>query len=182
MLETILVVTLVLALAAGIGWLVGSLFLGYPLPALEKSALSRREQALVAAAADAFFPPDGPIPLSGRQAGLLAYFDGYVKHAPAGQRFLMRLLLAFTEFSPLVFGPRHTRFTRLAPADQLRLLDSASKSRFYFRRVTFLSLRTLMTMGYLSNPEVARHMHMTADTDPFGLRRAASASAPGHAA
>ena len=143
----------------------------------KRSSLSRLERELVAAVADAYFPPDGPIPVSGTEAGLPAYLEAWVGRSDPGQRVLMRLLLAFTELSPLVFGPRRRRFTHLAPEEQLAFLDGAAKSTIYFRRVSFISLRALLTMGYLSNDEVARHMHMKADTDPFGIGRAAGRDA-----
>ena len=133
----------------------------------DDAVLSRREQALVAAVADAFFPPDGPIPVSGQQAGLVRYFDGYLGRSAPRQRFLMRLLMLFTELSPLSFGPVHKPFTKLSHAERLDFLQSASTSRIYFRRVAFVSLRALMTMAYLGNGEVGRHMNMKAYTDPF---------------
>jgi len=141
----------------------------YPPPAAANSNLNGREQALVSAVADAFFPPNGPIPLSGCEAGLLEYFDKYLARFSRPQRLLVRLLLAFTELGPLLFGPRRSRFTQLSHGEQLRFLDTAFISRIYFRRVAFISLRAVMTMGYLANDEVAKHMGMAADADPFGL-------------
>jgi hypothetical protein len=135
----------------------------------DDALLSRREQALVAAVADAFFPPDGPIPVSGQQAGLARYFNGYLGRSAPRQRFLMRLLMLFTELSPVSFGPVHKPFTKLSHAERLDFLQSASTSRIYFRRVAFVSLRALMTMAYLGNDEVGRHMNMEADTDPFDV-------------
>lgn len=132
--------------------------------------LTRPERALVAAVADAFFPPAGPIPLSGSDAGILRYFDSYLKRAQITQRVLMRLLLVFTELGPLLFGPSRRPFTRLSQDQRLRFLDEAGRSRLYLRRVSFIGLRALMTMAYLSNEQVAERMGMVANTDPFGLR------------
>jgi hypothetical protein len=132
--------------------------------------LSGPEAKLVEAVADAFFPPAGPIPLSGCEAGVGPYFDRYLRRAQITPRVMMRLLLVFTELSPLVFGPRRKRFTRLRQDERLRFLDEARSSRIYLRRVAFISLRALMTMAYLSNDEVAERMGMVANTDPFGLR------------
>lgn len=132
--------------------------------------LTEREAALVGAVADTFFPPGGPIPISGREAGLVSYFDGYLRRSHATQHVLIRLLLAFTELSPVVFGPRPTLFTRLRSEERLAVLDSMFRSRIYFRRVSFISLRALMTMAYLSNDEVTACMGVVADADPFGLR------------
>lgn len=151
--------------------LVRGMFLGYPPAALEVATLSRKEQAIVAACADSFFPPKGPIALSGTEAGLVAYFDAYVARLPKTQIVLVRLLLWFIEHGPWVFGPRPTRFTKMPLAGRLRVLGSMQTSPIYFRRVAFLSMRTILSMGYLANDEVQRAMHMVADADPF--RRAA---------
>ena len=120
---------------------------GYPVADDDAKQLGRLEQAVVCAAADALFPPGGPIPLSGTEAGLLQYFDAYLERSQPRTRFLMRLLLVFIELSPLTFGPRRRRFTRLTPAEQRQLLDDMSKSSIYFRRVSFVALRALFTMA-----------------------------------
>ncbi len=146
-----------------------------------KWLLTRPERELLAAAADAFFPPAGPIPLSGSEANIVRYFDDYVRRAQPTQAFLMRLLFAFIELGPLPFGPRLRRFSRLSLEDRIRFLDGARASRIYFRRVSFISLRALMTMAYLSTPEVARRMGMFEDTDPFDLDRRRGAP-PAHRA
>lgn len=129
--------------------------------------LSAKEQAIVAAAADAYFPADGPIAVSGTQAGLVRYMDRYLARSPAHLRPLMRLLLHFVEHGPWIFGPVRSRLTRLSPHDRRRALDRMATSPMYFRRVAFLSLRTLLTMGYLAHPAVAEAMGMRADRSPF---------------
>jgi hypothetical protein len=151
--------------------LVRGVFLGYPPAALASATLSRKEQAIVAACADAFFPPGGPIPLSGTDAGLVAYFDDYTARLPKTQIVLVRLLVWFIEHGPWVFGPRPKRFTKMSLEARLRVLGSMQTSPVYFRRVAFLSMRTILTMGYLAHPEVQAAMHMVPDADPF--RRAA---------
>ncbi len=42
-----------------------------------------------------------------------------------------------------------------------------ARSELYFRRVSFLSLRTMLTMGYLAHPEVQRQMKIVPDAAPF---------------
>ncbi|HTJ84285.1 MAG TPA: hypothetical protein VL400_21340, partial [Polyangiaceae bacterium] len=59
------------------------------------------------------------------------------------------------------------RFTSLDEEGRLRVLESMRTSPIYFRRIAFLSIRTMLTMGYLANADVARAMNMTADPDPF---------------
>lgn len=135
----------------------------------KKWKLSSPERTLLETAANAFFPEGGPIPLSGSEANVVDYFDDYVNRAQPAQQLLMRLLFAFIELGPLVFGPRFRPFSRLSPEDRIRFLDGARESRIYFRRVSFVSLRALMTMAYLSHPEVARHMKMEPSTDPYDM-------------
>ncbi len=151
--------------------LVRGLFLDYPKASIDGELLSRKEQAIVAACADAFFPPGGPIPISGTEAGLVAYFDGYAARLPTGQGVLVRLLLWFIEHGPWVFGPRPRRFTKMRHEERLAVLAAMQKSPIYFRRVAFLSMRTMLTMGYLACPDVCRAMRIEHDADPFGLGR-----------
>ncbi len=132
-------------------------------------SLDPREQALIGAVADAFFPPGGPIPVSGTEAGIVPYFDRYLERSGARTAFLMRLLILFTDLSPIAFGRQRKRFTQLERSEQIQHLFEASTSRIYFRRVSFVSLRALMTMAYLGNERVAEHLNMRHDADPFGL-------------
>ncbi|WP_437514681.1 gluconate 2-dehydrogenase subunit 3 family protein [Sorangium sp. So ce1099] len=139
-------------------------------------ALSVRERAIVAACADALFPAGGPIPLSGTEAGLVEYMDHHVARTPRPLRPYMRLLLHFVELSPWVFGPRRARFTRLPEADRVAVLASMAQSCIYLRRVTFLSLRTLLSMGYLANEKVARAIGVACCATPFERRASAGAA------
>lgn len=150
---------------------------GYPPRRLPRgSLLNRKEQAIVAACADALFPPGGPIPLSGTEAGLVAYMDRYLGGLPAVPRLLGRLLFHSIEHGPWIFGPRRVRFTRLAPAERTAALRAMSESGIYFRRVSFISMRAMMTMGYLAHPDVAKTMRMVADRAPFERPRASRPS------
>jgi hypothetical protein len=131
--------------------------------------LTAKEQAIVAACADAFFPPHGPIAISGTEAGLVEYMDDYVRRLPVGQGRLVRLLFHFIEHGPWVFGPRPVRFTKMSQDERLRVLDLMRRSPIYFRRVSFVSMRAMLSMGYLAHPVVIDAMGMTPDADPFGL-------------
>lgn len=158
------IVPLVIALLL----LVRGIALGYPPPRLARPKLfSRKEQAIVAACADALFPPGGPIPISGTEAGLVDYLDGYIGGLPPLPRLLGRLLFHSVEHGPWAFGPRRVRFTRLRPEERIRALRELYESPHYFRRVSALSMRAMMTMGYLANPRVAELMRMRADVAPF---------------
>lgn len=145
-----------------------AIFFGYPPPSLARPSLfNRKEQAIVAACSDALFPPSGPIPLSGTEAGLVDYLDTYIGGLPPVPRLLGRLLFHSIEHAPWVFGPRRVRFTRLRPEERIEALRAMYESPLYFRRVSFLSMRAMMTMGYLSNPRVAEAMRVRADLAPF---------------
>ena len=125
------------------------------------------------------FPAGGPIPLSGTEAGLVAYVDRYVARAPGAMRPLMRLLFQFIEHSPWIFGPRRARFTHLSQAARSAAFSSMAQSRVYFRRVAFLSLRTMLSMGYLANEHVARTIGCTGCATPFEQAAAARSASGG---
>jgi hypothetical protein len=141
--------------------------------------LSAREAALLGAVADSFFPPGGPIPVSGTRAGVVEYFDRYVGRSGGRQAFLMRLLFLFTDLSPIAFGKVRKRFTELSRPQRIAHLHEAFVSSIYFRRVSFISLRALMTMAYLSNDEVARHLRMHHHPDPFAPGASTEQRGPG---
>ena len=122
--------------------------------------LSRREEAIVATAADVLFPAGGPIPVSGSEAGLVRYMDDSLARLPRQTRMLLRVLLVFIEVQAWVFGPRRRRFTRQSAAERVATLQSMATSRVYLRRIAFLSLRTLLSMGYLANGAVAARIGM----------------------
>jgi hypothetical protein len=159
--------SLTLAAAALAAWTVRSIFLGYPPAAPAGAVLSRKEQAIVAACADALFPPGGPIPVSGTEAGLVRYMDTYVRTLPRVPALLVRLLFHSVEHAPWIFGPRPVRFTRLRPEERVAVLREMAESPLYFRRVSCISMRTMMTMGYLAHPEVARRVQIVPNAAPF---------------
>lgn len=166
----VLVLVFAFVLAAAALVLVRRVFWGYPKAVLPSgSLLTFQEQAIVASVADSFFPRGGPISLSGSEAGLVGYFDLYLRRTPAEMRFLIHLLLFFFEHGTLLFGPYRSRFTRLNERERVLVLEAMSQSGIYFQRVTFLSLRTMLCMGYLAHPEVARQIGWIADQNPFQL-------------
>jgi hypothetical protein len=149
------------------GW-----FLGYGTPRHAPSMLNAKEQAVVSACADAFFPTGGAIPLSGTDAGVIAYFDQMVGDTPPKTRFLIRLLLRFIEHGPWVFGLRG-RFTRQSPEDRVRTLRSWETSSIYFLRISFQSIRTLLAMAYMANDDVTDRIGAAPNLSPFAREVAA---------
>lgn len=160
-----LLVTAAIALALLVAVARG-LFMGYPGARLQGSIFSAKEQAIVAACAETLFPARGPIPLSGTEAGLVAYMDLYVKRLGRTQELLIKLLFWSIEHGPWVFGLKG-RFTSLSHDDRMKMLARMAKSPIYFRRISFLSMRAMLTMGYLAHPEVAKAMGMIARKAPF---------------
>lgn len=129
---------------------------GYPPRTPGVPLLTAKEQAIVAAAADTLFPDGGAIPASGTQAGIVRYVGLSVARVPRETRLLLRLLFAFVEHGPWLFGPRRVRLTRMRPAERAVALGRMATSRLYFLRVAFASLRTLLAMGYMAHDPVAR--------------------------
>lgn len=169
-------IPIILAAAALVVLAVRGFFLGYPRASFRSAVLTSKEQAVVSACADALFPEGGPIPLSGTEAGVVRYLDGHLHLMPAGTRLLVRLLIHFTEHAPWIWGPRRARFTRLSHDERMAALAGMARSRIYFRRVAFLSMRTLLSMGYLANEAVARCIGIR--TSPFPEARAAGVATP----
>jgi hypothetical protein len=109
------------------------------------------EKRVVAACADTMLPSDGSIPVSGTEAGVVAYFESHLRGLDTAQRLLYRLLILFIQLSPLVFGPRRTTFLRLTPVERTRALTEMERCAEYFRRVAiFQSLRFILTIGYFA--------------------------------
>jgi hypothetical protein len=158
-----------------IAFVIDQTLLGYPPSEPGIRALNRREQALIAAVADTLFPEGGSISLSGSQAGLVHYFDASYVELPRNKRMLLSLLFVFTEYAPWIFGPERGRFSRLSPAARARAMNAMAESPIYFRRICFLSMRGILTMGYLANDQVARQIGAAPDLDPFTRLQAKSA-------
>jgi len=152
-----------LALVAIVGYAAGRFLLGYPRPTARPLLLSRPELAVVDAAAEAFFPPGGAISLSGREAGIPDFVDHYVAAVPRRLRILMRMLLFLVEHGTILFpapgglrGGGMRRFSGLSPEQRTAVLEGWQRSSLFVRRLVFVSLRAILTMGYLASPAVLR--------------------------
>jgi hypothetical protein len=152
-----------LALVAIVGYAASRFLLGYPRPAARPVLLSRPELAVVDAAAETFFPPGGAIPLSGREARIPDFVDHYVAAVPRRLRILMRMLLLLVEHGTILFpapggllGGGMRRFSGLSPEQRTAVLAGWQQSSLFVRRLVFISLRAILTMGYLASPAVLR--------------------------
>jgi hypothetical protein len=154
----VLGVAILVAAAALLGW---RLVARYPHPPSGRfRILAPREVAFLEAASEALFPHGGELAVSGAEAGVPAWVDGYVALQPARGRVLMRLLFCLVEQATLVFaapgrGGRR-RFSSLDPAQRVAALEGWQRSRFFPRRLVFTSLRAILTMGYFAHPAVLR--------------------------
>ncbi|MCZ6465590.1 MAG: hypothetical protein O7A09_14765 [Proteobacteria bacterium] len=159
-----------------IGWLlvivllayaVQRLWLGYPRPARACEWLAPREVHFLEAAADALFPSGGAMPISGREADLPRWVDDYLVVLPRSKRTQIRLLLLLFEQATLFFpapGPLWKRgwrrFSALDTEQRSDVLRAWSRSSLYLRRLVFMALRAVLTMGYLGHPATLRHLRL----------------------
>jgi hypothetical protein len=150
-----------LALLLALGWRVLG---GYPQPAARLVRLSRREAAFVAAAAEALFPPGGPVPPSGLDAGIPAWTDRWLDALPAATRRLVRCLFALVEHATLLFpAPGWDGWRRFSALDAARrgaALEGWRTSRFFLRRLVFTSLRAIVTQAYFADAAVLRALRL----------------------
>lgn len=122
--------------------------------------LSAREYALVRCAAEAAFPPGGPIPLSGIDARIPEHIDRYLAALPARNRVLIRLLFVLIEHATLLFKAPgwdgFRRFSALSLEQRMAVLEGWARSPIQLRRLVFQGLRAVLTMGYFACPAVLR--------------------------
>lgn len=140
----------------------------------QRSVLRSREREIVAACAEVLLPAGGAIPLSGLDAGVVAYFDDVMAQIPRTTQLLLRALLQFVQHSPALYGPLKRPITKLGVEDRRRVLEGLMNSRSYLLRTAFLGLRTVITIAYFGNEEVNRTVGATPNLDPFGTEGAKS--------
>jgi hypothetical protein len=143
-----------------VGWALLRGIAGYGRRDPACTQLSAREYALVRGAAEAAFPPGGPIPLSGIEAKIPEHVDRYLAALPARNRVLIRLLFVLIEHATLIFkapgwdGWR--RFSALSLEQRMAVLEGWARSTIQPRRLVFQGLRAVLTMGYFACPAVLR--------------------------
>ena len=135
---------------------------GYPRPERSYAVLVPREVALLRAAGNATFPAGGELSPSGDEVDLAGYTDHWLTLVTPRMRLLMRLLFFLIEHGTLFFpAPRPRgwrRFSSLSTEQQAAALEGWRTSRLYPRRVAFMSLRAIFSMGYLAHPRVLRQL------------------------
>ena len=153
-----------LILAVALAYALARFFAGYPRPARPMVVLADREAAFLDAAAEATFPAGGAIAVSGREAEVAAHTDRWLAVLHPRIRTLMRLLFFLVEhatfflWAPGPWGWR--RFSALEPDQQRAVLEGWSESRFFPRRLVFVSLRGVLTLAYFAHPAVLRQLDL----------------------
>ena len=156
----LIVVLLILAILC-----VRRALLGYPPVGAAIEQPEPRETAFLAAAAEAMYPAGGAIPIDPREADVPGYVDRWFRVLHPSRKFEIRLLIAFFEHATLLFpGPGGLRglrrFSAQPPAARSAILRAWHGSRLLPRRLLFMALRAVLTMGYLGHPSVLRSLRL----------------------
>lgn len=117
--------------------------------------LTRHEVTFLQASAEAILPAGGVMP-SAEDAKVVPYLERLVSRLPRRQRVLIRLLFVFIEHGSLLFGPVRRRVTRQSIDERRVTFGGWERSDLYLRRVSFLSLRSLLTIAYFGDARVNR--------------------------
>jgi hypothetical protein len=150
-------------------WLVIRIGFGYPPLTRSYQVLRRNEVALLASVSEAMFPPGGHIPSSGLDANLPDYIDRWMSVSAKQTRVLMHLLYFLIEHATVIFSAPgragRRRFSALDFDQRVAVLQGWGESSLYLRRIVFVSLRSILTMGYFAHPPVLRQLGVA----PFAI-------------
>ena len=128
---------------------------GYAVPAevaAKLEALAPWQYVVVQSVARRIAAPDVPSIPTTDDTDVAGFVDGYVARLPRRlRRDLLRALGFVEHLAPLGVGFA-SRFTRLAPADQDRVLASLESNAVDLLRGAFDGLKSLVFMGYYRDP------------------------------
>lgn len=117
--------------------------------------LSAGEGRIVAALAEAMFPRERGVGVSGAEADIAAYVDDYVGALPAFERGQLRaLLVAFDRGFGLFRARPSQRFASASLPERRDYVESWARSSTYTMRMVFEGLRTVMTIAFAESPAV----------------------------
>lgn len=121
-------------------------------PGAARERVPERARPILVALLDTLVPETDAIP--GARGTPLAQdvWKYFCQLHPAGPVGLLLLLQAL-EYGPYIFGPKRTRFSRLAPADQEHYLAQFERSRWGLRRQILASLKLIVMLHFYSYPE-----------------------------
>lgn len=124
-------------------------------PALGRRVLTAREEGIVRALLDTFFPRGADLPPAD-DGFILPRLDAYLAGTDADARLLFRAMLHVVEDSAVL--SEGARFTRLDPAARARLVRYWELTPMYLRRMAFKSVKLLCAMPYFEQADVRREM------------------------
>ncbi|MEE2828317.1 MAG: gluconate 2-dehydrogenase subunit 3 family protein [Myxococcota bacterium] len=131
-----------------------------PVPACDLHYLQRREFAILAALANALFPPGNDIGLSGTDARIPEYVDRMLAGMSQHKAAEFRAMLLLFEHGTLAFGLRARRFTDLSLPARERYLRRWEEARVYSRRILAAGLKTVLGIAYFAHPKVQAKLGM----------------------
>ena len=151
-----------LVVAVVLVWITIRVTYGYPVTDRHYRVLIRPEVGSLTSVSEAMFPPGGHIRSSGLDADLPAYIDRWMAISQPRVRLQMHLLFFFVEHATLLFPApgrrRRRRFSSLGLEQRVAVLGAWGESDLYLRRLVFMSLRSILTMGYFGHPPVLRQL------------------------
>ncbi|MEE8580155.1 MAG: hypothetical protein V3T33_01085 [Myxococcota bacterium] len=158
-----------LAIAA-LAFGVRRLAFGYPESRGRFDHLTRAESCFLDAAAEVMFPVGGAIPLSGIEANLPRYLDRYFATLFSRKKAQIRMLFVLFEQATIIFpAPGRLGWRRFSSLDldqRVAVFHAWRGSRWFLRRVVFMALRSMLTMGYIGHPAALRYLHLA----PFEIK------------
>jgi hypothetical protein len=128
---------------------------GYVVPkdvAARLRVLSPWQYVVLAAAARRIAARDADDAPTPDEVGVATFLDGYLEKLPEAMRRDFLRLLAFLEHLAPLGQKLGSRFSRLAPADQDRVLASLESNDEGLLRGGFDGLKSLVFMGYYRDP------------------------------
>jgi hypothetical protein len=121
-------------------------------------ALSAREASMFACLVDAAIAPDRAM-AAVPGTDVVAFFDGYVRNAPALNAAAMRVLLYVIELAPLALGYGR-RLRRLPREQRADCLDRLQRGRLALAAEPMLAI---VKLGYYGDDRVMRALGYDAD-------------------
>ncbi len=129
-----------------------------PQPACALHYLAPGEYAILAALANALFPPGNPIGLAGTDARVPEYIDRMLAGMRADKAAEFKTMLLLFEHGTTAFGLRVKRFTDLDRHARERYLRRWERARVYSRRMLAAGLKTMLGIAYFAYPGVQERL------------------------
>ncbi len=114
------------------------------------------------ALADTVFPPEAGLPISGREAHIVAYLEEMLSHLAVREQILLRGMFLAFGMQSLATHPRAlSLFSGLTPKQREESLRAWDESPYYFARLFFQALKGVLLFAYVDNAEVTEAMGVT---------------------